>query len=662
MKKTITLTVFLVNLIYLFAEPINTETAKLVAKNFMDSERNSENRILNIVTEELNGNTSFYIVNFLEGGWVMVSSENSTIPILGYSFIDTYKVEDEKPDAFVEWINGYKEEIFNSSKTGIINNEVLMIWAKLLNKPQLSTIRTYPPGTSLLNVSGRGEVIWGQDYNNNGGCSPSYHKYCPSGNGDQCYCGRKSAGCAAVAMGQIMWYWQWPISSTNRTYNWSLMPTELNNLSETQEEDEIANLLLDCGAATNMTYWCSGSWTTTNNIEDALKNTFNYMGVKKHLRSDWEYGNAWGDLLRSEINVGRPVLYRGDKSDLSTDKHFFVCDGYSPTDPNSFHFNWGYCGNYNGFFTLNDLTPGNHDYNKNQMAIVGISPTYDEIEEVNITDVPYTIVARIKKKEEAQQTISLPAPNKNLVVLDDGELSLIAGNTVTLNPGFHATLGASVFSAKIDVNYGLEKDITVPTWPNFITPNGDGFNDELCINVENADSWEFIAMNIDTHAVVFESAGTISSNNVCVWDGTDVFCNTGYMCNLRFKNNFGRSIENTYVVVVWCGSNNVTVIDETLLLKNTENTYLTNLIEPYENIPEIEILPNPNNGIFNLISSKYPVENVLIYNALGQIIYKNTNSVLNDLQVDLVSYEKGIYLVKVEISNRIYTKKLIINK
>lgn len=53
------------------------------------------------------------------------------------------------------------------------------------------------------------------------------------------------------------------------------------------------------------------SWATVNNMVDALKGDFKYKGVEKKVRKDWSYGNAWNDLIRSEIDAGRPVLYRG---------------------------------------------------------------------------------------------------------------------------------------------------------------------------------------------------------------------------------------------------------------------------------------------------------------------------------------------------------------
>jgi hypothetical protein len=100
-------------------------------------------------------------------------------------------------------------------------------------------------------------------------------------------------------------------------------------------------------------------------------------------------------LLKNEIDNGRPVIYRGD----GIGSHAFVCDGY---DNNGyFHFNWGWGGmlsdNYNGFFSINQITIDTLDFTHNQAAIFKIKPTtiqdYCDItlnlEEFYAANIPY---------------------------------------------------------------------------------------------------------------------------------------------------------------------------------------------------------------------------------------------------------------------------------
>ena len=59
------------------------------------------------------------------------------------------------------------------------------------------------------------------------------------------------------------------------------------------------------------------------------------------------------------------------------DGHAFVCDGYKSTlSGYKFHFNWGWLGQGNGYFTLDDLTPGAGNFSFNQMAIFNIQPSF----------------------------------------------------------------------------------------------------------------------------------------------------------------------------------------------------------------------------------------------------------------------------------------------
>lgn len=186
------------------------------------------------------------------------------------------------------------------------------------------------------------------------------------------------------------------------------------------------------------------------------------------------------------------------------------------------------------------------------MAIVGISPTYTEEapEDINIYDVLYIVVTGVKT-EDAQQNIELPASGKGLTIENGEDLTFTAGNSIILQPGFSANFGSKV-RAQINPAYTEEMDISVPVWYNAFSPNGDGINDELCYTVENANSWEFEVFDPYSGLPVFQSAGVITGNHVCVWGGAGGICGEGYTCIVRFKNNYGRVAEKGYTVFIVC--------------------------------------------------------------------------------------------------------------
>jgi hypothetical protein len=80
----------------------------------------------------------------------------------------------------------------------------------------------------------------------------------------------------------------------------------------------------------------------------------------------------------------------------------------------------------------------------------------------------------------------------------------------------------------------------------------------------------------------------------------------------------------------------------------------------------IQLVPNPNNGIFNLVFTLEQTENVKvrIYNAMGQLITDEafTNVRNNILDIDLSGKAQGIYSVEVTNGKEKLVKKLIITQ
>jgi hypothetical protein len=652
------------------AGPIDIEIAKKVANNFMNSRR-SYSKILNIVSEYYNNEISFYVINFVGGGWVMVSSDDRTVPILGFGLEGEYRLEDSKPGGFIALTDQYKKQIQNSRTINQKNSDVTKKWDNLINSSFEDTKSNMGLVGGLLNVPGRGQVQWSQSLNNSGGCTPAYNTFSPSGSGENCDCDRKDAGCGAVAMGQIMWYYQWPLSSLYRSYEWNNMPNEVTNSTPMAQGDEVAHLLRDLGDAADFTYLCSGTFPIggTNYIVNGF-NTFGYSGVKKHVKEQWEYGTAWSDLIRSEIDNNRPVFYRGDQSDLSTHKHFWVIDGYDSLDPDYFYcnFGWGYPGNtYNiSYQYLDDMTPGDHDFNENQQLISGISPTLQSSLPWDINDVAYTAVYTTIV-EAAENDISLPAsPGKTLSVENGGDLTLIAGNNIILNPGFEVKAGGK-FAGTIDPSYtGNNVDITLPGWTNVFTPNGDGINDNLVYVVENADSWEFEAFDL-SGTPIFQSAGSIFGTNASVWDGTGaLYSHAYYPCIIRFKNSFGRAIENAYMVYVAFLTKSGDMSDDikTPDMNNAspeDKAIDINYKSSEDGDSTIEVYPNPSQGNFSIRSLDDFIQGIKIFNTSGTIIYNKRGLNQNEISVNIGGQPNGVYHVHIYRKDQVVTKKIIKN-
>ena len=87
------------------------------------------------------------------------------------------------------------------------------------------------------------------------------------------------------------------------------------------------------------------------------------------------------------------------------------------------------------------------------------------------------------------------------------------------------------------------------------------------------------------------------------------------------------------------------------------NVGLNGLSESIDN--NISIYPNPNNGLFYINFNQLDYSNVRveIINNLGQTIYQIKTVELTN-EVNLKSYSKGIYYVKINIGGNSYYKKI----
>lgn len=248
-------------------------------------------------------------------------------------------------------------------------------------------VYAYEPGIPLLMRNGR-EVRWGQGKNDDDGCSPSYNYLCPENNRDNNSCDYMLAGCGAVAMAQIMYKWAYPDVSKHGSYDWNNIPPVLTDGCSL----DCPTLILDCGKSCDMHYqsfagiefpFVTGSWAVISKISKGFAD-FGYSAHTVDL-DDWRNGSAWADLIRSEIDCGRPVLMYGKHNVIEiSEKHYFVIDGYSSEDENKFHVNWGWRGSKNGYYDLESC-----GYSNGQKIIVGISPQLSE-EEREITFVQET--------------------------------------------------------------------------------------------------------------------------------------------------------------------------------------------------------------------------------------------------------------------------------
>jgi hypothetical protein len=300
-----------------------------------------------------------YVVNFIPQGWVLLSADDRVQSVLAYSTYGHFNVEEVKSVPFYFWFQGYADEISHaiSSKTDKMHPS----WS--INYYQKSKGESVEP---LIQVN------WNQ--------SAGWNEYCPAdpnGPGGHAY-----AGCVAVAMAQCMSVFKYPtrgygehsytdptygnqyVNYSQQEYNWDLMPATTAN-------EHVAKLLYHLGVSVNMNYGADGSGAYSQNVPYAIKTYFDYTSRAKIVSKSSYTDEDWRALLTSELLAGRPIYYSGDGNDGQAG-HAFCLDGVNQNG--LFHFNWGWSGSYNGYYSIGSLTPGSYNFSYDQQAVIYFEP------------------------------------------------------------------------------------------------------------------------------------------------------------------------------------------------------------------------------------------------------------------------------------------------
>lgn len=375
----------------LLAAPVDPNLAQQVAENFINSsvenitrQTTNQPRKLKRVVKQATDNPPYYIFNNEEGGFVIVSGDDCATPILGYSNEGCIDLDD-MPIQLEELLGAYAAEIQYAVENNLqATEEVTDSWASYKRAPQSQT--------STVVVNALISTSWSQ--------YPRYNDKCPVDASLSSLGGHPSTGCVATAMSQIMKYWGYPkkgsgSKSYNSTrygtlsanfgitsYDWANMPLKLSSSTSSTQNNAVATLMYHCGVAVEMKYNIDGqgssgayvvddSWVSSS-AEEALKTYFGYASTI----SGKEWGQStttatWSNMLKTELDNQRPVLYAGYVPN-GGGGHAFICDGYDSND--KFHFNWGWGGQADGFFSLTALTPGSYNFSDGQQAVIGIKP------------------------------------------------------------------------------------------------------------------------------------------------------------------------------------------------------------------------------------------------------------------------------------------------
>ena len=339
-----------------FATNVNQDDAAKVAKNYFSEVLLAHGKNFpSVISESFeitqNGNPVFYVFNFEHGGYVMVSAEDRFTPILGYS-PDGYYEQNNLPDGFE-----FLMEEFSKIITYIRENNISCEphyaekWARYQSENHV------PDRSTAAVIIAPMTALWSQDY--------PYNFFCPVIIGGSH--GKAYTGCAATALGMMLYYWRWPWTGTGekppytQTCTAAQIPPQSANFGETFYDyngmygtptitadksfyEPIALLLYHAGVSINMQY-CLSSNAYLEDVPNAMKNHFKYASDMYYVYRNAYNTAAWLALMKGQLDLKQPVYLSGHSPTVG---HAFLCDGYDSND--MLHYNFGWNGSENGYF------------------------------------------------------------------------------------------------------------------------------------------------------------------------------------------------------------------------------------------------------------------------------------------------------------------------
>lgn len=310
-----------------------------------------------------------YIYNIDGGGYVIVSGDDRTADILGFSekgHIDA----DRLPVNMKHWLQGYVNKIERMSTSAVVHRKA-----------------TTRDGGAKKDLTTKLKTEWGQDnpyFLHSPELSFSYNKRDTTVHA--------ATGCVATAMGMIMNYYRYPAKvkkaipsyegtcdipvidqetgkrdtvrnvkwktediSANTSIDWSNIADKYDQKSNDVEIEAVSRLIQYCGCAVNMQYGLE-SRADNGDLLTGIKEVFGYDDV--YLLNDFEYDDqGWIDAVYNEMSQAGPVMFGGQTP--TQGGHQFILDGYKYKDGKDYFWvNWGWDGENNGYMLLSVMEPG----------------------------------------------------------------------------------------------------------------------------------------------------------------------------------------------------------------------------------------------------------------------------------------------------------------
>lgn len=362
---------------------ISTQMANVVSNKFMKRFKGTDTRSANTQIKESfpiikDSLPIMHVVNYEGGGFIIVAGDNRIEPLLAHSETGYFK-EDEAnyPEGLKLWINHINQTISYIRENDVeLPSELEAYWNQYLSEEDIDSRYIKPVDTCQEIEDGLHDRTVGPLLSTKWNQGHPFNEQMPLVLDDEGNLVHAPVGCVPIAIAQIMKYHQYP---TN--YLWSSMPLNENECN--QALWTLFNDIHSCIGAENITYkWNETTVPTNYNKGNLLKNNFGYSSA---VQADYNFSTVKQEIF----TYNRPVIISGKDNDTNRG-HVWVCDGanqwwtciraedeYEEDITFSylqFHMNWGWYGNWDGWFSYGNFNPTGYQFTENLKMVYQIKP------------------------------------------------------------------------------------------------------------------------------------------------------------------------------------------------------------------------------------------------------------------------------------------------
>ena len=699
-----------------FAQSVEKATAETVAKNCYYQSMNkfdtpikfNDVTISNVRLEKMGSTPIMYVVEFERGGFVLVSAQESSTPILGYSteYGATFDINGGGP-SFKYFIEELMASVEYAANNNIPQEErTASAWAEYTTSNPETLLATKDD----VEIGPLLATLWNQD-------SP-YNYYSPpisDGPG-----GRAHAGCVATAMSVVMHHFEWPLQGTGQssyyspayggtmtayygdsTYNWNAMPIELKASHPEASIFACALIQYHSGVSVRMQWGgnsTGGSGAFSTDVPYALNNYFGYSGVSQ-LQKLSMGTVAWENALRGQLDQGYPMYHSGTDPGPDGGGHAWNCDGYRVVGSTvTFHHNFNWGGYQNGWYASNNP----NGFTTNQTIMQNFKPSSSNYP-------PYAsgqkvLTSKYGRVGDGSGPLYKYLPNRDAtwLISPQGEYDSIATIELTWEQfDIAASDNVSIYDGGTE-SAPLVGTYTGTTLPEFFKSSGN----QILIKLHAAQSSATAAGFVFTYKSNYPqycpgSIVQINSNSASGYSNPEnKYYNPSTTCrwNIVYSHSTGGTLTLNYVDTYdekdYCQVGDYetgqsqkysgNVVNEVIPLSqkgcmitfSTDNmytsghglhfTYIDNNQDAIGNIQmeSISVYPNPAKNILNVKFESTEAQNVTVgvTDILGRVVYKDsfTHYDVTNHVIDVSSFNAGIYIVTVESKLGTETKKIVI--